>query len=1070
MSAVTPKLKTCGRRLSKSSCKDESKGNVMNVSVFEYQNSAQGKQQARDIIRQIQESSPGAQLSFLVENYRTGSILEKQLSHARGSESEPTGGLELRTWLDVLQILAEQVDIIWTFQDFSESLSTEVQQSLFSDQEFGSGEKLMPGTVIAITNAVSNFKGVNLLDSTVFAALEANQMTPTAKKILFFAKKVQQTLADKEKYTPASLIASLDRRIDELKRSGVNSDIGNVLCMDHNAPESFINLLGKLLGPGKVTLLRPDWKDKSTEIEISEFLSFPDVFTEVRHGISRAVDYLVEAGDARDVAILYTDPQDYLTPLISALDDSGLEWYGPSNELVANSRLAILVKDVLEYASRPQEQYLDRKTIMRAIRSRILLRPEGLPDDFSWYKAERLIKNNGLFNNAEAWLPELDVMASGIAGLQEDLAEALNYPDDTDPIESLGRQLDDSYGALALTVLIRQMAQFKVKISSGDTSVTELQASELLKELLESIALPRDLKKLPRLDSKAAEIIFQALSLGFGDEAEIGQNHGRALLSKITESMLKAGSYKPSDSGVFIGSVEQHPAYNFKYLIVLGCAEGALPKRVQEDALIPDSLKNSVSPEASNTLRSSRDSNQMAISIIKSILMGSKKLSLSYSRSGLVGTGSGKESPLVKTIVDAKEESVQSYESYIDQNPYAVLESDRARKANVSQTSSKPKAKDLIPELRSAIELHSANFGEFFGNLGVGNQAYKLEDRALSASAVESFLKCPHKFLVTYALGFSFEDDTDEIETYRANDFGTMAHKAWELLLEECGANGTAPEAGEPFSESSKDRFREIFKEQVQSAKNKGQTGWEPLFNERTNQFLNNVDLYFELEHRHRSLTPNVKGKTSVGLRDEFKLRPYLPEYSFDSDGLTLLSIPVPVASGLVTMKFRGAMDRLDLSASGIAAGVLDFKTGKASRIRGGEEEHVQDLLYGYAMRNNAQFPTIQLVTFHYLTMNSEDESELVNMRNLPTELFASQENGGLDQDQLTDLIRDTNLELDALLKSNLARLAQAIIDGRFATNPDSKSFTYCEVCSVIGKTKSKKIAKSANLQVQGVI
>jgi len=1069
MSAVTPRLNTYSCRPSKYSFRDESKGNVMNVSAFEYQNSAQGIQKARDLIQQIQASVPGAQLTFLVPNYRTGSILEKQLSRARGTEAQPTGGLELRTWLDVLEMLAESLDMMWSFQDFNESLSAEVQQSLFRDEEFGSGAKLMPGTVIAITNAVSNFNAVNLLDPLVFAALEVNEMTPTAKKILGFAKKVQKSLAEKEKYSPAFLIDLFGARIDELKRSGVNSEIGQVLSMDHNSPESLINLLGKLLGAGKVTLLSPTSKDKSSEIEVSELLSFPDVFTEVRHGISRAVDYLVEAGDARDVAILYTDSQDYLTPLITALNDAGLEWFGPSNELVANSRLAILVRDVLEYASRPQEQQLDRKMIMRAIRSQILLDQEGLPKD-SWYKAERLIKNNGLFNNAEAWLPELDVMVAGIDELKHRLTEAEKHPEDTGLIESLERQLDDAYASSALSILIRNIAQFKADITSTDSPVTELQASALLKKLLESIALPKDLKKLPRLDSKAGEIMFQAMNLGFGGDEENGQNHGRAILSKITEAMLKAGSYKSSDSGMFIGSVEQHPAYNFKYLIVLGCAEGALPKRVQEDALIPDSLKNLVPLEVSNTVRSSRDSNQMAISIIKSILMGSKKLSLSFSRSGLVGTGSGKESPLVKTIVDAKVEAIQSYESYVDENPNAVLVSDRARKRNVAQVSSKAKPKDLIPELRSAIELHSANFGEFFGNLGVGNEAYKLEERVLSASSVESFLKCPHKFLVTYALGFSFEDDTDEIETYRANDFGTMAHEAWELLLKECGANGTAPGAGEPFPESAKERFREIFKQQVQSAKNKGQTGWEPLFNERVNQFLNNVDLYFELEHNHRSLTPNVKGKTSVGLRDEFKLRPYLPEFSFDSDGMNILSIPVPVPAGSVTMKFRGAMDRLDLSASGFVAGVLDFKTGKASRIRGGEEEHIQDLLYGYAMRNNASFPTIQLVTFHYLTMNSEDESELINMRNLPTELFASEENGGHSSDELTELIAKTNLELDELLKSNLAMLAQAIIDGRFAPNPDSKSFAYCEVCSVIGKTKVKKIAKSAKPQVQGVI
>ena len=1040
----------------------------MHCTIFEYLNSADANKKAGELIFQIQKSSPGAQVTFLVGNYRTGSILEKQLSKSGELSAQPTGGLELRTWPEVLQILAEQIDIIWSFQDFSEHLSLEVQQRLFKGGDFGPGEKLMPGTVIAITRAVANFNSVNLLDGDIFDQLDSNHMTPTAKKILNFSKSIQKSLKDKEAYPPAYLIATLDARLDEIKRSGVASDIGHVVSADEHVPMSFINLLGKLLGADKVSLLQPSTKETGSEIGASEFQSFPDVFTEVRHGVNRIVDYLVEAGDAREVAILYTDSQDYLSPLIAALNDARIEWFGPSNELVANSRLSILVKDVLEYASRPEDHKLDRKSIMRAIKSRVLLTPNGLPEDFSWYTAERLIKSNGLFNDTEAWLPELGLLAQGIDEIKSDLDDALRYPDDTDLIEGLERQLDDAHAALALILLIRQIAEFKAILTSS--ALTELQASELLKALLESIAVPKDVKTLPRLDAKAAEVIFQSLSLGFGDEESTKQNYGRVLLSKITESMLKAGSYKSSDAGIFIGSVEQHPAFNFKYLVVLGCAEGALPKRVQEDALVPDSLKSLVPSDVSNTIRGSRDSNLRAVRVIKSILMGAQKLSLSYSRGGLVGTGSGKESPLVKTIVEVAVREVQSYDDYVDKNSHAVLDSDRNRKINVAEATRNSKASTLIPELRSAIELHSATFGEFSGNLGSGITAYKLEERILSASAVESFLKCPHKFLVTYGLGFSFEDDTDEIETYRANDFGTMAHKAWELLLQECGANGTAPQVGEPFSEESKDRFRAIFRDQIQSAKNKGQTGWEPLFNERANQFLSNVDLYFELEHKHRSLTPSIKDQNSVELRPQFKLRPYQPEYSFDSQGYAYLHIPVALGTGSVTMKFRGAMDRLDLSSSGIAAGILDFKTGKASRIRGGEEEHVQDLLYGYAMRKNAEFPTIQLVTFHYLTMNTADESQLVNMRNLPTELFASEENGGLKDDELLEAIESTNKILDEQLQSHLAKLARSISSGIFAPNPESKSFSYCEVCKVIGKTKSKKIAKSAALQIQGAI
>jgi hypothetical protein len=293
-----------------------------------------------------------------------------------------------------------------------------------------------------------------------------------------------------------------------------------------------------------------------------------------------------------------------------------------------------------------------------------------------------------------------------------------------------------------------------------------------------------------------------------------------------------------------------------------------------------------------------------------------------------------------------------------------------------------------------------------------------------------------------------------------------MVHSAWERLFNECASSNTLPQHGEPFSNEAKGRFREIFEEEIQSARNKGQAGWEPLFLERSGQFLQNIDLYFQLEHQHRSKTPkdlNADRKiVPPQLREAFLLRPERSEFSFDSEGAAPLRIEIPTLEGPVQMRFKGRMDRLDLSSNRFAAGVLDFKTTSAKKIKLAAGEVIQDLLYGHAIRNNIEYNTIQLVTFHYLTMKADEESELVNLRPFPKELFVEESEGGLPQSDVLEAVSKYNSDLDQILFEKLSLLATAVKEGNFPPNPFSTSAEYCEVCKEVGLSRSKKIAAEA--------
>jgi ATP-dependent helicase/DNAse subunit B len=344
-----------------------------------------------------------------------------------------------------------------------------------------------------------------------------------------------------------------------------------------------------------------------------------------------------------------------------------------------------------------------------------------------------------------------------------------------------------------------------------------------------------------------------------------------------------------------------------------------------------------------------------------------------------------------------------------------------------------------------------------------------LTDKALSPSAIETYLKCPHKFFVTKILGFVFEDDDDEIEVFRASDFGTIVHSSFELFHKLCLADNHLPNFGEAFSETAIEKFSLIFNQECDRAIAKGQAGWLPLFEQKRTTVLKNLNLYFGLEHKHRNTSPGGQ----FLLREAFALRPHLAEYSFDLDGLMPIQIPVEGSKTTHKIQFKGRMDRADKSRSDYLAGIVDFKTGRAASITSSAEEHIQDLVYSYALRHNsADFSNTKIVLFSYLTLNKEKESKLVNLRDkypdgqeVDAAIFKSESEGGYSDSELPAKVEEHNSKLDGLLLTHLKSLVVAAETGIFPLNPESKSVTYCEVCSdSFGRTNAKMIlANSKN-------
>jgi ATP-dependent helicase/DNAse subunit B len=539
----------------------------------------------------------------------------------------------------------------------------------------------------------------------------------------------------------------------------------------------------------------------------------------------------------------------------------------------------------------------------------------------------------------------------------------------------------------------------------------------------------------------------------------------KALQTKVKQALRVSGTYRKG-GGVFVGELNVSPLLCFDSLIVIGSSEGALPKRQLESPLISNEVCDILDELYPGMFPSTVELSRLEKVAAHSIFTSADQITFSFARSGLVGSGSGHLSPLLEKIPSLSIKSVSHFSEYTDAEANAVLPFDLARKTVLQGAAGSNTDRESQPGLDSAVALYSHEYGHFSGNFKVDVSSY-LTDKVLSPSAIETYLKCPHKFFVTKILGFVFEDDDDEIEVFRASDFGTIVHSSFEQFHKLCLADNLLPNFGEAFTADAIEQFSLIFNQECDRAIAKGQAGWLPLFEQKRKTFLKNLNLYFALEHKHRSMSPGGQ----VLLRDAFTLRPHLAEYSFDLDGLMPVRIPVEGTKKTHDIQFKGRIDRADKSRSDYMAGIVDFKTSRAISITSSAEEHIQDLVYSYALRHNsADFSNTKIVVFSYLTINKEKESKLVNLReNYPdgqpvdAAIFKSESEGGYSDTELPSKVQEHNAKLDGLLIAHLRSLIVAGETGNFPLNPESKSVNYCEVCSdSFGKANAKIIYSNA--------
>jgi RecB family exonuclease len=181
------------------------------------------------------------------------------------------------------------------------------------------------------------------------------------------------------------------------------------------------------------------------------------------------------------------------------------------------------------------------------------------------------------------------------------------------------------------------------------------------------------------------------------------------------------------------------------------------------------------------------------------------------------------------------------------------------------------------------------------------------EDAAMSATALETWAKCPFRYLLERVLDVRAIERPEFRDRITPRHRGILVHAVLEQFLREHPRDT----AGEPWSLDERAELRALAQEACDTAERDGLTGRAVLWRLDRARLLREIDRVLDIDER---------------VRAERELVPHGFEVGFGNPGDELPPVRFELSTG-VPVTFRGRIDRVDHAADG-AAEVFDYKTG----------------------------------------------------------------------------------------------------------------------------------------------
>jgi ATP-dependent helicase/nuclease subunit B len=392
--------------------------------------------------------------------------------------------------------------------------------------------------------------------------------------------------------------------------------------------------------------------------------------------------------------------------------------------------------------------------------------------------------------------------------------------------------------------------------------------------------------------------------------------------------------------GPVVGPLGQIAGVSSEVLVVLDCREGSLPGVELQDPLVTDADLAALAGEviSAREALASRQRRHLEFALAGAVASQASfpRIAAGARRTGFVSRW------LEDDLFDGEPVEIGSYHAALRRVAAGrgpALDIGELELAAVAVGSGRRRS-DFIAEMnedfgRRARGLRARRRGglsRFGGYVGPGAAAEEVWDRKHSATALESFARCPFSFFANRLLRVEELPAPEEVVLVDARERGTLMHDVLEAYFAPYAEAGEVPR----FDAAESRRLAELAEEHFAALEAVGKTG-TPLFWAGERRTIGR-DL-------QRYVAKDVAHAQSA------RLVPVAVELDFGRE-----TEPVAIAAAGRNVYFRGRIDRLDQAPDGSVV-VADYKSGRSDGFKDiakrplGRGTHLQLPIYAKAAK-----------------------------------------------------------------------------------------------------------------------
>ena len=730
--------------------------------------------------------------------------------------------------------------------------------------------------------------------------------------------------------------------------------------------EALADSLGATMGP-RVTVEagRTDAGQRPGKIRLHVA---PTAHEEVRWAIRRMAQEAREEGTRfHRMAILYRMDNPYASLVRDELRMAGIPVAGPDRQTLADSAAGRTLTGLLDM---PDGEFR-RADVMEWLTS-CPVRPTGAAGGgFSPSRWDSLTRDAGVVRGLEQWRERLRHHA---ARLEEEASGRLAAAEISEA--RVRRMKEEAEAARGVLAFIERLAGDVVPPENGSRWEKFCEwAERLLDRYLDD-------RNLPEAEGVGLERVTRTLS-----ELSAADSVGRGCtLAEFRQSVADSlrgtvGHLGVTGQGVFVSSIAAASGMSFDAVWVLGMVEGGMPPATRPDPLLPEADWQAAGGESRVARRIASERYDYL-----SALATATRRELSYPVANAASQRQAYPSRwLLEQATTLEGEAVhasglgrlgerewlsidRSPEEALTRTPEGALSD--ALDYSLSRLLAWRRAGLRLDEhpfarggaLARALELGRSRYApgltEFDGNLssatGSGRLVRNLVRSAVSPTSLESWATCPFRYFLGYVLRLSALEPAEEGEFISPLERGTLIHEILERFIKEVAEEGTLPASGEGWSPVHRRRLMEIAEEEFGGAESRGVTGRPLLWGLEKRDILADLETFLEEDEKLRSGV----GTGEIVVEAGFGFGGGSPEVEDAETGL----------------RFRGRIDRIDVSDDGKSALVIDYKTGSARPYRALDKDPIdagKRLQLGvYSLAARALYPDADVRAAYWFSTN----------------------------------------------------------------------------------------------------